>query len=98
MNSSKQHHDSVADEQAALWAARLDGDTLDRAQRAELDTWLAQKPAHRALLSQYCQFSADLEEQVPALVAAGAVTMPVAKPATRRRFSFPLFAGIALAA
>jgi transmembrane sensor len=98
MNSSKQHHDSVADEQAALWAARLDGDTLDRAQRAELDAWLAEKPAHRVLLSQYCQFSADLEEQVPALVSAGAVTMPPMATATRRRFNFPLFAGIALAA
>jgi transmembrane sensor len=98
MNSSQQHHDSAADEQAALWAARLDGDTLDRAQRAELDAWLARKPAHRALLSQYCQFSADLEEQVPALVSAGAVTMPAAKPAKRSRFNFPLFAGIALAA
>lgn len=98
MNSSQQHHDSVADEQAALWAARLDGDALDRAQRAELDAWLARKPAHRALLSQYCQFSADLEEQVPALVSAGAVTMPATKPVTRSRFNFPLFAGIALAA
>lgn len=98
MNPSKQHHDSVADEQAALWAARLDGDTLDRAQRAELDAWLAQDPAHRALLSQYCQFSADLEEQVPALVSAGAVTMPTFKTERRRRWNFPLFAGIALAA
>jgi transmembrane sensor len=97
MNSSKQHHDSAADEQAALWAARLDGDTLDRAQRTELDAWLAQKPAHRALLSRYCQFSADLEAQVPALVAAGTIAMPAAR--TRpRRFNFSLFAGVALAA
>jgi transmembrane sensor len=70
MKSSQPIHDSIADEQAALWAARLDGDTLDSAQRAELDAWLAQKPHHRALLSRYCQFSADLEEQIPALVSA----------------------------
>src|SRR4030095_8643261 len=56
MKSSQPIHDSIADEQAALWAARLDGDTLDDAQRAELETWLAQKPHHRALLSRYCQF------------------------------------------
>src|SRR5687767_13997888 len=97
MNLSKHHHDSAADEQAALWAARLDGDTLDRVQRTELDAWLAQNPTHRVLLSQYCQFSADLEGQVPALVASGAIVMPAAK--TRRRVSgFKLMAGVALAA
>lgn len=98
MNSSKQHHDSVADEQAALWAARLDGDTLDNAQRAELDAWLAQKPTHRALLSHYCQFSADLEEQIPVLVAEGAVAMPETKSPVRRRWTFPWLTGVALAA
>lgn len=99
MNPSQSHHDSAADEQAALWAARLDGDTLDRAQRAELDAWLAQKPAHRTLLSHYCQFSADLEEQVPALVATGVVRMPSAS-AKRRGWSwtFPRIAGVAFAA
>ena len=101
MNSTPQHHDPVADEQAALWAARLDGDTLDRAQRAELDAWLASKPAHRALLSRYCQFSADLEEQVPALVAAGSVSIPIsAQPRDRRRWkwTFPRLASVTLAA
>jgi transmembrane sensor len=101
MKTSQQHHDSAADEQAALWAARLDGDTLDRAQRAELDAWLAEKPIHRTLLSQYCQFSADLEEQVPALVEAGAVTMPpsAAAPSRRRwKWTFPRLAGVAFAA
>lgn len=101
MKTSQQHHDSAADEQAALWAARLDGDTLDRAQRAELDAWLAEKPVHRMLLSQYCQFSADLEEQVPALVEAGAVTMPpsATAPARRRwKWTFPRLAGVAFAA
>jgi transmembrane sensor len=65
MKSPHSHHDSVADEQAALWAARLDGDVLDGNMRAELDEWLAQKSTHRALLSQYCEFGADLEEQIP---------------------------------
>src|SRR5688572_767946 len=100
MNSSKQHHDSVADEQAALWAARLDGDSLDRAQRAELDTWLAENSAHRALLSHYCQFSADLEEQIPALVSAGALSIPSpAKGGPRPlKWNFPRLPGIAFAA
>jgi transmembrane sensor len=101
MNSSQQHSDSMADERAALWAARLDGDTLDRAQRAELDAWLAQDPANRTLLSQYCQFSADLEEQVPALVAAGAVSIPDSAQLGRqagRKWNFPRVAGAVLAA
>lgn len=101
MKTSPQHHDPAADEQAALWAARLDGDSLNQAQRAELDAWLAQHPAHRTLLSQYCQFSADLEEQIPVLVSAGAVSLPVAAPvATPRasRWTFPRIATMALAA
>lgn len=99
MNPSRHQPNPVADEQASLWAARLDGDTLDTAQRAELDAWLAQDPSHRALLSRYCQFSADLEEQLPALVAAGAVALP-AEAAPRRAswWSFPRLTGLACAA
>jgi transmembrane sensor len=97
MNSSQQHHDSVAEEQAALWAARLDGDTLDRTQRAELDRWLEQKPSHRTLLSQYCQFSADLEESIPTLVTNGRVAMPAIERPTRR-WTFPRVFGFAIAA
>ena len=100
MNSSRERRDIAADEQAALWAARLNGDNLDRAQRTELDAWLAENPAHRAILSGYCQFSADLEEQIPALVKAGALTMPTAAgPRERRRWkwTFPRLAGVTLA-
>lgn len=84
MNPSRAHTDSAADEQAALWAARLDGGNLASADRAALDAWLEQSPRHRTLLSQYCQFSADLEQQLPALVAAGAISPPAAP----RRRSF----------
>lgn len=86
----------AAEEQAALWAARLDGSRLTPEDQLELDAWLAAHPAHRALLSQYCQFSADLEEQLPALVAAGSVKMPERK--TRRTASLGWFAGLGLAA
>ena len=67
MNSSTWNLNPAADEQAALWAARLDGSELSAADRRELDTWLATSPSHRALLSHYCQFSADLEQQLPLL-------------------------------
>ncbi|MBL9212947.1 MAG: FecR domain-containing protein, partial [Opitutaceae bacterium] len=89
---------SAAAEEAALWAARLDGDSLDDARRAELDAWLARDPRHRALLSGYCQFSADLEAQLPALVGEGRVTMPSLPVPTRRRPGPLWWSGLGLAA
>ena len=97
MSTSSPSPDARADEQAALWAARLEGAALDAADRAELDAWLAADPAHRSLLARYCQFSADLEEQLPLLVAAGKVAMPP-EPAPRRRPLFRWLAPLALAA
>jgi transmembrane sensor len=76
MNTSNQGYDPITEEQASLWAARLEGSSLSAADRVALDAWLAEKPAHRVLLSDYCQFSADLEQLLPPLVAAGSLTMP----------------------
>lgn len=100
MNTSRHPHDPAAEEQASLWAARLEGGTLEAADRAALDTWLAAKPAHRALLSDYCQFSADLEQTLPDLVEAGAVRLPPPATPSRRRWSLSWLglAGGALAA
>ena len=98
MKSLQPCPDPAAEEQASLWAARLDGDTLDRAQRAALDAWLAENPAHRTLLSRYCQLSADLEEQVPAVIAAGRIAMPAARAPQWGGWTLPRFAGVALAA
>jgi transmembrane sensor len=96
MNSSPQPISPTADAEAALWAARLEGGTLDAADRNALDAWLAASPTHRAALSGYCQFSADLEIQLPALVAAGRVALPA--PTPRRSWSFKLLTTCALAA
>jgi len=98
MNSSSPRHDPAVDEQAAYWAARLDGGTLEASDRATLDAWLAQSPAHRAALADYCQFSADLEEQLPALVSAGAVKMPVTESPRRRWFTLPRLTLVTFAA
>lgn len=68
--------DPAADEAASIWAARLEGGTLSAADRDALDAWLNADASHRALLSRYCQFSADLEEQLLALVATGSVKLP----------------------
>jgi transmembrane sensor len=99
----KSHHPSpTADEQASLWAARLDGSTLTETDRAELEAWLAADVAHRVLLSSYCQFSADLEQRLPLLAGikdelaeAKTATQPVRPLPWSRR---PLWAGVMLAA
>jgi transmembrane sensor len=91
-----------AEEQASLWAARLDGSVLSAADRRALDTWLAADPSHRALLSSYCQFSADLEQQLPLLaglrdeVAEAQTAAKTAQPLPWLRW--PTLAGAALVA
>ena len=85
MNPISSPFNPAAEEQASLWAARLDGSVLSAADRLALDQWLAGNPAHRELLSQFCQFSADLEQKLPALVAAGALDLP-AGPSRRLRW------------
>ncbi len=84
------------DEQASLWAARLEGSVLSAADRSALDAWLDTDPAHRPLLSSYCQFSADLEQQLPLLagVRDELAESPTASKAAR---SFPWWRRPALA-
>jgi transmembrane sensor len=87
MNPSRPHPVPEADDQAALWAARLDGSDLGPADRAELEAWLAGDPARRELLERYRQLSSDLGELLPSLVAAGAAAPPSRPP--RRRLWNP---------
>jgi transmembrane sensor len=92
---------SGADEQASLWAARLEASSLSPSDRAELDAWLACDPAHRELLARYCDFSADIGHLLPALAASGAVDVPARARAPRRgRFApaWALAAALAVAA
>lgn len=95
-------YSSVADEQAALWAARLEGSVLSASDRQALDTWLEADPTHRALLSSYCQFSADLEQQLPLLAGIRdelAESQTVARASRSLPWlSGPLWAGMALTA
>lgn len=96
------HPASAADEQAALWAARLDGSALSAADHAALEAWLAAAPDHRARLAAYCQFSADLEQRLPLLagIRDRLAEIPTATNTTRPfpRSRRPLWAGAALAA
>lgn len=90
---------TAAAETAALWAARLDGSDLSAAERRDLADWLAADPGHRALLSEYCQLSTDLELLLPALVATGGAILPGrAAPRRRARAWYATAAGLAAAA
>lgn len=93
---------SSAEDQAALWAAKLDGSVLTAEERIALDAWLDLDPQHRELLSSYCQLSSDLELLLPALglPPEPAESRP-APPAAKRRllwFAGPLLAAAAAVA
>lgn len=76
MNRPTHVPDPAAEEQASLWAARLEGSNLSDCDRAELDAWLEGDPSRRRLLSSYCSLSARLDVAIPELAAAGAVSLP----------------------
>jgi transmembrane sensor len=102
MKSFPKHSDPASDEQASLWAAKLDGSLMSAADRSVLDEWLAEHPRHRMLLSQYCQFSADLEQQMPLIEGIRELSAETRKTtATARSFPWlrrPMMAGAALTA
>ena len=65
------------EEEASLWAARIDGGDLSDRDRAELSAWLAADAEHRRVLAGYCRLSAQLEAQLgPAEVPATAARRP----------------------
>ncbi len=76
MNPSQPPFDPDTDEQAALWAARLDGSELTAAEHASLEEWLAADKARGQLLSEYRGLSGDLGRVLPALAAEGRVEAP----------------------
>ena len=101
MKSSPQNY-LPAEEQASLWAARLDGSVLSASDRLALEAWLEADPAHRTLLSSFCQFSADLEQQLP-LIAGIRDELSEVKTATKTAqplpwLRWPTLAGAALMA
>jgi transmembrane sensor len=76
MNPSQPPFDPDTDEQAALWAARMDGSDLTDAERSRLEEWLAADGARGLLLSEYRGLSGDLGRVLPALAAEGRVEAP----------------------
>jgi transmembrane sensor len=73
MNRPHTVPDPETEDQASLWAARLEGSTLGAAERAELEAWLAGGPDRREALARFCRFSAELDRIVPALVESGSI-------------------------
>jgi len=81
--------DSI-DEQAALWAARLDGGSLADGEKAELSAWLAARVEHRTALARYQALSATIEAHTEARVAAAVDAVLQERAAARRRQPFML--------
>lgn len=97
MNPNRSTFNPAAEEQASLWAARLDGSALSAADRGALDTWLAADPSHRELLASFCQLSADLEQKLPALAVSG-LDLPDSAPRRFRRATWVASLSLAAAA
>jgi transmembrane sensor len=100
MNRPAPISDPGSDEQASLWAARLECSELSASDRAELELWLSGDPARRMLLSRYCTMSARLDFAIPELESAGVLRSPVAAPVRSAGFGGWKIAlgGMALAA
>ena len=69
MNPSSSHSLSEIEEQASLWATRLEDGELTEIQCAELDAWLIADPRHRDMLATFCDLSAGLDQVLPHLSA-----------------------------
>ncbi|HEY3757384.1 MAG TPA: FecR domain-containing protein [Opitutaceae bacterium] len=87
----------AAEEQAALWAARLEASRLSPHDREQFESWLQSDPEHARLLQQFQSLSAALDEQLPVLAEVGAVASPT-PPVARRPAKIRLFLGLAGAA
>jgi len=87
-----------ADDEALVWATRLDGGNLSPTELALLDAWLACDPARQWRLAHYQQFYAQLHGTLPAMAAAGALSLDETPAApVRRRGRFVAFAAVAAA-
>jgi transmembrane sensor len=89
MNRFPENPDPAAEDEAALWAARLEGSALNASDRAALEAWLDAGPGRRELLSGYVEFSTELEQLVPELAGSGRVEMPERAQAPRGRWLSP---------
>jgi transmembrane sensor len=85
------------DDEAIAWATRLDGGNLSPAELATLDAWLARDSACRWRLAHYQQLFAQLHGTLPAMAAAGVLSLEETPAAPVRRWG-RLVVGVAMAA
>lgn len=63
-------HSTSIREEAALWAARLEGGGMGDSERSALTAWLEQSPEHLEELTRYRETSARVAPQLPAIFEA----------------------------
>lgn len=90
-----------AEDQAAAWAARLDGGPLSRSEADALQAWIDAHPRNEALLESYQQLHVAVRERAPELTARGVINhdselLPPRRPAWQRAL-LPLAAAAAVA-
>lgn len=85
------------DEQAARWTSRLDGGSMNAADRLELHAWLDESPAHREAFEHYQMICDDTAESLPALAQVSAAAQPAPAPRAKMPRWLPLTVGFAAA-
>jgi transmembrane sensor len=73
----------AAEQEAADWAARLDGGPLSRADTSALRDWLDLNPAHAFLLHDFQTLYSQVKSAVPVMVQAGDLPRPRPKSSAR---------------
>jgi transmembrane sensor len=71
------------DEQAADWAARLDGGPLSPGEADALQTWLDAAPDHEALLEEFQRLHGQVRATLPVMARAGRLPTPIEVAAPR---------------
>lgn len=85
LRSSMHNTPELIEEQASLWAARLDGGELSAEYRAELQKWLNADSAHRAALVRYQRLSDSVDACCERRLAAAAEAVLHKNRQARRR-------------
>ena len=98
MNGTPSSSRDDVEEQASLWAARLEGAVLTEQERRELESWVAGEPTHREALAAYCGLSKRLDDAVSRLVSSGAIEVRQEAPRVPSRAWRLAGAGMAVAA
>ena len=85
------------DEEASLWAARLDGGDLSASDHAAFSAWLNANPEHQRAFAHYNELSDRIATHIEARLGAAAITIVQERKTTRQRNRF-ITAAIASAA